>query len=777
MSSFFSSEASSALSELLQSGRKAKFDIERVRYVCHTSTIPLPTTVDEQSLLRQFEGQVVEVSHSIKYQPGYDPEVDYRCCLKHCMFTSKRGSEAEFLRDNCPCGKISFSEYVAGDEEPTEKFLQPLCFIQVIKELRYQFGYRDVTSCDTDDECCHNDKPFGSRSNRPKIEMADVMFCQNAQSVTDSTYSRPMRSKVGISGWDAISTHKSMMDVLDRLYWFRKFASRSTRKFLLYQFGRLGLTSYKQRLAHVLHTLNGQMVQKILLFPCEMEGYRDCARLTNSLFEELVRDYFKEPGEEPELSTSIYMRMKHVKKAVKQSFTSMNPEVRYSVFSLVLDGPVKCAHARFWGGVFRRLRSRIQGLDSDYTLSPAWIFTMGGFSQTRNMGWLPEWLAEPARAKFRENLGRPKVLIPKNELSLIFRLVMKRLHEEGLEPRFLETTGRQSDPDFREVIHSLRIPLKPSASNNSTVSQGGKVEDARQLLSDAIRNEWRVPTRSFISGEINGYIQYSLKLRQEKPDYEGYLFWVSLQILMNHLIRTKRISGEIHELPDSLYWEQDLWRMQIVHISEPGKERNLTKTSSLVSWVLTVASKVCQMTLAFCQDHRAGLILSAQDWMHQKRISSESFESGWMYDNTTRLRKPDVINGFQDWTESTDFICRLVGGTALQAFLSYIAFPRWYGEIVMKTALHDYTVTEVLRTTYEDGFPQKEGYSGKVTEGFMMSMPLTKTILHLMHDVNVGLVHEILRGKGLKIAPRPREPQVDIDRDTIGPVSMLAHLG
>jgi hypothetical protein len=776
MSSFMSSDVSSALSELLQSGQKARFDIERVKYVCHTSTIPLPVTVDEQSLLKEFEGATVEVTHSIKYQPGYDPGIDYRCCSKHCMYSGPNGySEAEILRHNCPCGKISFEEYEAGQEEPTLKFLQPLCFLQVIKELRYQFGYQDATECDSGDECCHNEQHFGSRSNRPKIDLADVMFCQNAQAITDASYSKPFRNRVHVSGWDAIASMDKLLEVFRSLYWFRKFSSYSTKKFMLFQCERVGMRSFKQRLSHVLHTLTGQVVQKILLFPVEMEGYKDLARLTNSLFEELVRDYFKpdDIGAIPTPETSVYLRMKATRKTVKQSFPSMNPEVRMSVFNLILNTQVKCAHARFWAGCFRRLMRRIQGLDSDYTLSPCWIYTMGGFCQTRNMGWLPEWVAEPARRQFRENLGRPKVLVPKDELKLIFQLVQKRMYEEGIELKFLEATGRHADPDFREVIHSLRIPLKPSASNNSTVSQGGKVEDARLFLTDAMRNRWKVPRRDFATGEIKGYIEYTPELRQTKPDYEDYLFWASLQILINNLSRSSTMSNDIVELPGAEPWEQDLWKMQIVHISEPGKERNLTKTSALVSWVLTVASKICQMTLAHHQDHRAGLILSAQDWMHQKRISSESFESFWMYDKNTRLRRGDVVNGFQDWTESTDFICRLVGGTALQAFMSYIGFPKWFSEVVVRTALHDYAVTEVLKTTFEDGMPVKESYSGRVTEGFMMSMPLTKTILHLMHDVNVGLTHELLRLGGVVIAPRPQEVQVDPELDRIGPINML----
>jgi len=210
--------------------------------------------------------------------------------------------------------------------------------------------------------------------------------------------------------------------------------------------------------------------------------------------------------------------------------------------------------------------------------------------------------------------------------------------------------------------------------------------------------------------------------------------------------------------------------MKIVHISEPGKERNLTKTSSVVAWVLTVASKISQSVLAFNQDHRAGLILSAQDWMHQRRVSSGSYESAWMYDKSTRKRFDFVWNGFQDWKESTDFIPRQVGGMALAAWFQYIDFPRFYSNLVLMMTQRDYDVTEYTHTT--DGVVDRHHYSGKVTEGFMMSMPLTKTVLHLMHDVNVGVVHAILASLGIAVAAPPTEVAFDPQRDRIGQYSV-----
>jgi len=778
MTSVSSSRLSSALSELITTGKEVSFDPESVRYVCHTATIPLATTVDEQSLLkRQDDSNLVEVTHSIKYEPGYDAAIDYRCCKVHCMYVRKNNSsEQEILRNNCPCGKVVHTGWTADGEE-IDSYLQPLCFLQVIKETRYSFGYTDATACESDVECCHNETPYGARSNRPKLDLKDVMFCQNSQSILDLGYSRPLRDALGFSGWGRADSAEKICCALDHLYWFKKFVSNSTRKMLIKLGESNSVVGFKTRITHVLHTLNGLVVQKLLLFPNEMEGYRSLANLTACLFEALLRDYFKTSEEEPTEENSVYLEIKKLKKKVKQAFPSENIEVRNSVFDLVLSNK-KSAHTRFWAGCFRRLKRRTIGRDADFTASPLWVFIMGGFSQTRNMGWLPEWVAKHARKQFRETIGRDKVLIPKEDIVLIYKLIHNRLKEAGIERGFLRqyNVGREFDADFREVIHSLRIPLKPTASNTSTVSNGGKVEDARQLLSDAIENRWIVPIRDFERGTVRDRLKFEQSMRQDKPGHESCLFWIALQIMLNYFSKTRKEYAPFYwELPGSEYWENRLWTMQIVHISEPGKERNLTKTSSLVAWVLTVASKVSQMTLAFAMDHRAGLVLSAQDWMHQRRVSAESYESGWMYDRETRMLKPGVWNGFQDWTESTDFICRLVGSTALQAFFNYVEMPRFFADLVLKITLHDYKVTEILGTTFdkEMGVLEKEIYEGRVSEGFMMSMPLTKTILHLMHDVNVGLVHVLLDKIGVKFSPRVTEARYDPTRDEPGKVSML----
>jgi hypothetical protein len=137
--------------------------------------------------------------------------------------------------------------------------------------------------------------------------------------------------------------------------------------------------------------------------------------------------------------------------------------------------------------------------------------------------------------------------------------------------------------------------------------------------------------------------------------------------------------------------------------------------------------------------------------MHQRRVSAESFESYFIYDSETGLRKEFIWNGFQDWTESTDFIPRKVGATALTAWLNHIGMPKWYSLIILKLVLMNFDVTEVTSTLWVEDSITVKRYFGKCTEGFMMGNPLTKTILHLMHDINIGTVNALLRMKGIEI--------------------------
>lgn len=192
---------------------------------------------------------------------------------------------------------------------------------------------------------------------------------------------------------------------------------------------------------------------------------------------------------------------------------------------------------------------------------------------------------------------------------------------------------------------------------------------------------------------------------------------------------------------------------RVVHISEPGKERNLTKSHACLAWFLTPASKITQGLLAFLPEHRAGLLESNHEWRHQKRISALSDESGFVYDSATGKLQKEIRHVFKDWTESTDFISKLVGWSHLRGLLDYVGFPHSYKQLLLKTIVEPQPVVETLsRIILEDGqeIVEPVNWKGFIREGFMMGNPMTKTILHLVHVSERTIVTHFLTRKGLR---------------------------
>jgi hypothetical protein len=70
-------------------------------------------------------------------------------------------------------------------------------------------------------------------------------------------------------------------------------------------------------------------------------------------------------------------------------------------------------------------------------------------------------------------------------------------------------------------------------------------------------------------------------MRVDTPPYDGYLFWISMQAMINYMaLQGVTRFGEPREIPGLKPWIDELFDMSIVHINEPGKDRNLTKASS-----------------------------------------------------------------------------------------------------------------------------------------------------------------------------------------------------
>jgi hypothetical protein len=312
---------------------------------------------------------------------------------------------------------------------------------------------------------------------------------------------------------------------------------------------------------------------------------------------------------------------------------------------------------------------------------------------------------------------------------------------------------------FDKALDAVNLTLKPSASVDSTVSSGGKLEDARLLIKKAKQNHWSVPIRDLRDHAIIDMIDID-SINPEVDEWSRFLFWASYQIVLNFWIRWDQWpTRDYHRLPDGDgdYYE-DVLQAQILHISEPGKERNLTKSKATYTWFLTPAGKVSQSVLAELPEHRAGLEMASHDWIHTRRISAESTESGFVYDQLTGRVNQPILQVFKDWTESTDFIGKQVGLAHLSALWKYIDFWPMYARLCKQTIISPQHVSEVImRSPYDDPSlsvqedERRIEWHGAIREGYMMGNPLTKTILHLIHVSELEIVIQYLKNRGIKL--------------------------
>jgi hypothetical protein len=339
---------------------------------------------------------------------------------------------------------------------------------------------------------------------------------------------------------------------------------------------------------------------------------------------------------------------------------------------------------------------------------------------------------------------------------------------------------------FQEAISSVELVLKGSASVHSLCREGGKIEDARDLLNDAIKHRWEIPIRDLHDHEVLSTFKVDLEDDSSLEDYTRPLFWLSYTIILNFFVKEGYYPIQLYyplRMKGGALFEPNPLLASIVHISEPGKERNLTKSTGYLTWFLTPASKITQDTLSVLPEHEAGLKASSHEWRHLKRCSIVSDESAFVYDIRTGKTRPEIVHSFKDWTESTDFIGKMVGWAHLKTLLKYIGFPEGYAKLLGNAIVEPQPVKEVVALrNFEDEDLEADPveWTGQINEGFMMGNPMTKTILHLIHVSERNVVRHMLERHGMHELPRgPYRglgDSVRLDRNSVASLTQVEKL-
>jgi hypothetical protein len=373
------------------------------------------------------------------------------------------------------------------------------------------------------------------------------------------------------------------------------------------------------------------------------------------------------------------------------------------------------------------------------------------------MGYLPEAISHFERIEFRKRLTEKTPLRTKESIQMVSRFLIDEIKENKLPENIFLDKKVDSEEILKQMISHTDLVVKPTASINYTVENGGKIEDARQLYNMAYENKWKIPIYNMDTGEIREYMTLSNKDDEMEESYLVPIFWVSFQCIINFLI-DKKILNPKYKYPfifkngEKFFYPKEIDLAEIVHISEPAKERNLIKSHSYLAWVLTPGAKLLQSYIAQHPSHKVGLLGSSHMWEHIKRCGPKNPETDFIYNSKGSI-KPGVLSFFEDWSRSTDFIDRHIGLALLKTLMDYTRFPRFYGGILQAII----TLPQRVREKLSNG----EYWTGIIYSGFMMGMPMTKVILHTHHLCEMGGVRYLLKKRGKVRIKSDRKPNIN----------------
>jgi len=395
----------------------------------------------------------------------------------------------------------------------------------------------------------------------------------------------------------------------------------------------------------------------------------------------------------------------------------------------------------------------------DFTMSTRWILQTQVLAQGRATSYLPEAVKQRKREEFRATIARQPVILTRLEVNREQVLIMKELAESGLVRDQLENL------DVAEYARAEET-VRQTASVEDQLIDGGKIETARRYLAMAKKNKWLVEVYDLFTGKPTG--QYVIT--GQRGDHQKDLFWISIGVILRYYAKEK--SREAYqEYPEWRGLDLSLvFHAAIVHVSEQAKERNLVKTSAVLTWLFAPGSKILAEYLAKDPTHKTGLTGSSDAWNLDKRLSPFSEESGFIYGTKEKsATNPNVISVELDLVESTDHATRARAIAQMAALMNYSGFPHWYGKLILKTYHREMVVTEVL--TADEGFVSvKRGtYRGMIREGCMMGLEPTKVMLHLAHVRAMSTARLLLLQKSnITIAKGKSGKTSGLEKDLIG---------
>jgi len=696
-----SSSGSNTTSSYIQSLSEIGISFEasaKTTHVIHTSSIPLASVIN-----------------SSRVHPWSKMNrIEHHCSI-HCAH-----QPGEWTHNECPCKDIDAYH---------------ICFLEATQRLGYNLNNSEA-----------------------KVDPTTFAFCQDGRTIFDSRYSAFLRGEIGRDGWDSIQP-KDLRILCNNLYWFRVEDKKRRGKLsrLLIKPDHMTDLEFLAAFKQCIFTLNGLIIKRVLCFPDFIGTYDEIAEQTANLFIDLFRDYIapNSVGDE-----GVFLEIKKYLQHVKRTFHFEHFIDRHNS---LIEYNFKTRSLKMFFPEIQKLFDFIidhwNRYEEDYTSSPTWFYRMTTFHQTRILGYLPKHESFLKAVKYRDYLNLDEEPRDGEHLKLVYHLVLDELNFEKVPKGLLNsdssenfnrtTEQRKTVQDFiKDLTSDVEFIIKPNASVNQSVKDGGKMEDARRYLQLIMKNDWQIPIRNLDTHEIIKFIHAE---NDQFINYHDLLFWFAYQNMLNELIERRewKRPDDLYQFynPDGDPWkDKTLFKARIAVIKEPGKDRLLTMSNSLYTWSLTPAGKMLNSVIAMIPSHEVGLKGANDDWIFNQKLSSGTKESDFIYNLDGSVKK--IFAGFEDWKEATDNIHRQDGIIMVKALMDHSSFPLLYGRFVLAVIAQHQSASQNIIISEEGKERDIVHWSGFIKRGFMMGNPITKTILHSCHIVQTAGMRRTL---GIKL--------------------------
>jgi len=455
--------------------------------------------------------------------------------------------------------------------------------------------------------------------------------------------------------------------------------------------------SRASRLLQVLMTVDGIFQQRFLACPEEVWTWERFDMFTlGNLFVLLDDEFFDGEATDGTLTMdTAYDALKRCRKQFKERANNRSPTPE----------PLG-----FWDKQFYRLYKFHEEIKDEYHE----LLVRGILVQTRGAGTPPPLVSAKAKMKLIKTLMLDVTPRSKTQDAIVRNATMKIV---------------QSIPD--DALTGLQTKAGVRAATSSCYEHTRMEGGSAQAIQDIVRDGYLLNRKCTIFDLENGGTVGEKFLHECTPG--EYIFWSCLE--------------EVLSTPP-----EELTKVFLVVVSEPGKPRGVTKGPVALKVVLDVVSSICAWPLKKGLDSSvSGMGKDSHGWnffrdffrgdaadivFREQEVTVEQ-SSPTEYYHTRRYA--DAFVSSTDYTTATDFVDHRVAKIIGTAWMLKCGIPPLLRGIVNRVCFSPRWVEFKAKGPFSNlGDPGEQDDTRKIKtkRGILMGDPLTKVILHL---INAGV--------------------------------------